>query len=169
MRSRRHVTLEEIAELNLIPYMDIMVNLIIFLLFSMTSFIEMKIINVSVPAIDQGDNLTGEDETPPPDQRLAVVLGIIHKRGFLISLNGQFMEGTPVGEPTVKCLPNGNYDFDRLQERLNEVKKKAPRLTALTIVPDKAVDYSTLVKTMDQIRRDKDGKVLFPDVLLGVQ
>ncbi len=167
MRIRRHVTLEEVSELNLVPYMDIMVNLIIFLLFTMTSFVQMKIINVSVPAI--GESQDQGEGTPPPEQRLAIVLGIIHKQGFLISLNGKFMEGTPEGEPTIKCLPNGNYDFDTLQKKMMEVKRMAPAVTAVTIVPDKAVDYETLVKTMDAIRRDTDGGILYPDVLLGVQ
>ena len=167
MKSRRHVTLEENAELNLVPYMDIMVNLIMFLLFTMSGFVQMKIINVSMPAIDPADDMAG---TPPPDRpKLAVVLGIVNKSGFLISLNGEFVPGPDPEKPTIPTSPNGTYDFDKLTEKMAEVKKKEPTLTALTIVPDVAVDYKTLVDTMDAIRLDKSGKLLFPDVLLGVQ
>jgi len=156
----------EVGELNLVPYMDIMVNLIMFILLSMTSFIQMKIINVSVPAI--GDD-TMEAADKDDEKTLAIVVGIVDKKGFIISVDGNFMEGTPPNEPTIPNLADGKYDFAMLTTKMAKVKSMDSKQTALTIVPDKRIDYSTLVKTMDAIRRDVGGQVLFPDVLLGVQ
>jgi biopolymer transport protein ExbD len=166
--SKKHHALDvEIGELNLVPYMDIMVNLIMFMLVSMTTFVEMKIINVSVPQIQDAPSANKPNENP--NKQLAVILGIVDKKGFFITLDGTFLEGTPEGGVTVPVKPDGTYDYDTLTQKMMIVKSKQPDLTALTIIPDRTVDYNTLVKTMDAIRRDPQQKVLFPDVLLGVQ
>lgn len=166
--AKKHNPLDvEIGELNLVPYMDIMVNLIMFMLVSMTTFVEMKIINVSVPSIQESSNNKSQQE--PPTKQLAVILGIVDKKGFFITLDGNFLEGTPEGGITVPVLPDGGYDYKTLTDKMMIVKGKQPDLTALTVIPDRTVDYNTLVKTMDAIRRDTQGKILFPDVLLGVQ
>ena len=91
MRKRKSDALNfEVGELNLVPYMDIMVNLIIFMLFTMSGFVQMKVINVSLPAIDTGAT---NSEPPPeePEKKLAIVLAILDKKGFIISLNGQIV------------------------------------------------------------------------------
>lgn len=166
MRAGRYQTEEEISELNLVPYMDIMVNLIIFMLFTMTSFIEMKVINVSVPE-QQEVNDDDDDATqkPPP---LAIVVGVVHRRGFTVSIDGTFLPGPQASQPTIPCLGNGNYDFPALQSKLSEIKGTAPDITSVTLVADKPVDYQSLVRTMDILRRDPGGRPMFPDVLLGV-
>lgn len=171
---KKHNPLDlEIGELNLVPYMDIMVNLIMFMLLSMTSFVQMNIINVSVPQIQEGSTASAD---PNPQKQLAVIIGIVDKKGFFITLDGQYLEGTPEDGIAVKNLPDGNYDFATLTEKMKLVKARQPDLTVLTIIPDRTVNYNTLVQTMDAIRREpvKDGskeggKLLFPDVLLGVQ
>jgi biopolymer transport protein TolR len=165
--SKKHNPLDvEIGELNLVPYMDIMVNLIMFMLVSMSSFIQMNIVNVSVPQIQEN---AASSADPNPTKQLAVLLGIVDKKGFFVTLDGQYLEGTPDTGITVPTLPDGNYDYKTLTEKMAIVKAKQPELQVLTVIPDRTVNYNTLVKTMDAIRRDVDGRVLFPDVLLGVQ
>ena len=55
-RMRDHVEEieEEAGELNLVPYMDIVTNIIIFLLASVVNQVALGNINVSVPTISQG-------------------------------------------------------------------------------------------------------------------
>lgn len=179
MRKRKSAALEfEVGELNLVPYMDIMVNLIIFMLFTMTGFVQMKVINVSVPAISDGPTEGSTEPTPPPEKKLAVVLAILENKGFIVSLSGQYMleDGSVVDQlpPGAFTVPvtDGKMDdteFKKLTEVMVKAKAKDPSVTALTIVPQQKVDYNTLVKVMDAVRRTADGtQNLYPDVLLGV-
>lgn len=168
----------EIGELNLVPYMDIMVNLIMFMLVSMTSFIEMKIINVSVPSIQEASS------APPPttERQLPVAVAIVSEKGFIVSVDGIPLEGTPVGDVTIPMMPDPKsatggkkFNLDELTKKLVVVKGKQPSVTTVTIVPDKRVKYETLVSVMDAIRWDSSTaasekrSILYPDVLLGVE
>ena len=66
-RMRDHVEEieEEAGELNLVPYMDIVTNIIIFLLASVVNQVALGNINVSSPTISAGSG-DGSDQ-PPPD------------------------------------------------------------------------------------------------------
>ena len=72
-RMRDHVEEieEEAGELNLVPYMDIVTNIIIFLLASMINQVSLANINVSVPSISgrrrlrRGQPATGEAAAQP--------------------------------------------------------------------------------------------------------
>ena len=61
-RMRDHVEEieEEAGELNLVPYMDIVTNIIIFLLASVVNQVALGNINVSVPTISQGGGASSE-------------------------------------------------------------------------------------------------------------
>lgn len=174
MRQRKQVE-ENVGELNLVPYMDIMVNLIIFMLFTMSGFLQMKVINVSVPAIDTGANSGDTEPTPPPEKKLAIVLAVLDKKGFVVSLSGKFMledgsvvDALPPGQFTVPNKSDGTYDFEKLKATMEKVKVMDPSISALTIVPEKSVDYNTIVKALDAIRRDSKETLLYPDILLGI-
>jgi len=180
MRRKKAVE-ENVGELNLVPYMDIMVNLIIFMLFTMSGFLQMKVINVSVPAIDNGQTSAESEPTPPPEKKLAIVLAVLDKKGFVVSLSGKFMleDGTvadalPPGQFTVPNKSDGSYDYDKLKTTMEKVKVMDPSITALTIVPEKSVDYNTIIKSLDAIRREspkeenKEPGLLYPDILLGI-
>ncbi len=170
MTHRRHET-HEISELNLVPYMDIMVNLIMFMLISMEGFVQMKIINVSVPEIGAVETKPGEAKENEERLSVALLIGDVKtgKGGFLIAVDGKSLEGTPEGEPTVPLTPDGHYDYETLTKKMELVKKQQEKNTVVTIVPDPEVEYDVLVKTMDAIRRDTSKRIMFPDVLLGVQ
>jgi biopolymer transport protein TolR len=55
---------EEAGELNIVPYLDILMNLIIFILLSMSGLATLGILNVSAPAFGGGGG-AGPDEKPP--------------------------------------------------------------------------------------------------------
>jgi biopolymer transport protein ExbD len=52
-RGRRHHRGVVGQELNLVPYLDIMVNLVLFMLVTITSFLSFTILNASIPQIAQ--------------------------------------------------------------------------------------------------------------------
>ncbi len=150
---------EETAEINLVPYMDIVTNIIIFLLASVVQQVPLGNINVSSPTIGVGAGETSEPEKPPLN--LTVTVGT---NGFIIAGSGAVI-------PPLPKLPNGQYDFDALTNKLTEIKKDpaigAQNETKATFNADGYIPYEIVVKTLDAMREDKQGKALFPDILFA--
>ncbi len=63
MRRRVHVE-EEVGELNIVPYLDIVVNLVMFMLLSMTGLIALGVLNVSAPKLGAEASQANPDEKP---------------------------------------------------------------------------------------------------------
>src|SRR5215510_3473614 len=105
-RMRDHVeeAEEEAGELNLVPYMDIVTNIIIFLLASVVNQVSLANINVSVPSISSGGGGASSDTPEKPPLNLTVSVGA---SGFTIAASGGVL-------PIVPKLPNGQYDFKTL-------------------------------------------------------
>src|SRR5438046_2474869 len=102
---------EETGELNVVPYLDILMNLIIFMLLSMTGLAVFGIVNVTAPAYG-GDSGATEDAGTP----LNLVVGISTK-GFYVSAShgvaapkGDDTQAQPT-KPTVPVKADGSYDF----------------------------------------------------------
>ena len=75
MRDHNEEIEEEAGELNLVPYMDIVTNIIIFLLASVVNQVALGNINVSSPTISSGGG--GAVDTPPerPPLNLTITVG----------------------------------------------------------------------------------------------
>src|SRR5438477_1180028 len=111
-RMRDHVEEieEEAGELNLVPYMDIVTNSIIFLLASVVNQVSLANINGSLPSLSAGAGQTTPDEPPPkPPLNLAVSVGA---SGFTVAASGGVL-------PIIARLPNGRYDYKTLTTKLN--------------------------------------------------
>src|SRR3954454_14052260 len=148
---------EETAEINLVPYMDIVTNIIIFLLASVVQQVPLGNINVSSPTIGgAGAPADTEPETPPLNLTVTVAAN-----GFIVAGSGAVI-------PPIPKLPNGQYDFDGLNNKLSEIKKEiAHGETKATFNADSYVPYEMVVKTLDAMREDKAGKPLFPDIVFA--
>ncbi len=159
-RMRDHVEEleEEAGELNLVPYMDIVTNIIIFLLASVVNQVALGNINVSVPSISQGGGAS-ENEPPPekPPLNLTVTVGA---GGFVIAASGGVL-------PVIPKLPNGQYDYPSLTSKLKEIKSNPDNAqeTKANFNADANIPYDIVVATLDAMRQDEaTGKILFPDV-----
>src|SRR5258706_14176184 len=114
-RMRDHVEEieDEAGELNLVPYMDIVTNIIIFLLASVVNQVSLANINVTVPTISAGAGDSNPDEPPPkPPLNLTVSVGA---SGFTVAAAGGVL-------PIVAKLPNGRYDYKSLTTKLKWIK-----------------------------------------------
>lgn len=169
---------EHQGELNIVPYLDIMVNLVMFMLLNMTGFITFSIINMTAPEAGPSQAQFDPANPPPKDDKkpfqLTVVIG---GRGFFLiaengTLPGQDADApaktvadvdTKTAEPTVPLLPDGTYDFKKLHELIVAVKDQHPESSQLFIAADRSVKYETIVDTMDATRGDRK-RMLFPDV-----
>jgi biopolymer transport protein TolR len=161
-RMRDHVEEieDEAGELNLVPYMDIVTNIIIFLLASVVNQAQLSNINASLPSISSGGAADSQpDEPPKPPLNLTVSVGAT---GFTIAASGGVL-------PIVPKMPNGQYDYKTLTTKLKEIKGSTDNAdeTKATFNADANVPYDIVVATLDAMRTTEEGKALFPDILFA--
>jgi biopolymer transport protein ExbD len=173
---RRRVMVEEhTGELNIVPYLDVVVNLVMFMLLSMTGLISLGVLNVSAPRI--GGEASAAASEPAPKLLLTVAIG---ERGFYVAgaggvLGSDANNADPARPPTIP-LKEGKYDYPALTDQLSRIKDQFPAETQVILSADPGVLYDTLVQTMDACRdmvvKKPDGsmerKPLFFDVSLSM-
>lgn len=146
------------AELNLIPYLDIMMNLVIFLIFSFQVIIEFRLIDVIPPAFSSSGNSSGSEEKPKP----TITLAITHSGYKLLSSASDIM-------PAIDIPKQGDkYDTEELHDRLVSWKQNFGLGESIIFMADLDIEYKVIIQSMDAIRNDGE-KLLFPDVLLARQ
>jgi biopolymer transport protein TolR len=159
-RMRDHVEEieDEAGELNLVPYMDIVTNIIIFLLASMINQVSLANINVTVPSLSSGAAPDVNPDEPPPKPPLNLTISV-GASGFTVAAAGGVL-------PLVPKMPNGQYDYKSLTVKLKEIKS-APDNAAETkanFSADANISYDVVVATLDAMRITDEGKILFPDI-----
>jgi biopolymer transport protein TolR len=176
MRRRIRVE-EETGELNIVPYLDVVVNLVMFMLLSMTGLVSLGVLNVSAPKIGGEQAAAAAAGENQPKLLLTVAIG---RQGFYVAgANGVLGKDAPADAgrpPTVPRRPDGGYDFAALTAELQRIKERFPNETAVILSADPEVLYDTLVQTMDACReatvKRPDGssehRPLFFDVSLSL-
>ncbi|MDX2020595.1 MAG: biopolymer transporter ExbD [Deltaproteobacteria bacterium] len=155
MREHAEEAEEETGELNLVPYMDIVTNIIIFLLASVVNSIALGNVNVSLPTIGSGGGAAQEEPEKPP-LNLTITAGA---KGFIIAASGGVMPIIPKkGEI---------YDYKGLTTKLMEIKKEFPDETKATFNADAGTEYRIVVETLDAMREDTNHNLMFPDVVFS--
>lgn len=165
----------EEGELNIVPYLDIMVNLIMFMLVAQATVVSLGMIDVTAPtyaAVDSGGDGKSSEDNPKKLKRLTVGVA---QRGFYIAaiggvLPGQSEEsagvtaaGVQTRPPSVPLLPDGAYDFKALARQMRGIKNKFPDTKAVYVAADNNIPYEVIVATLDATREDAKGE-LFPAV-----
>jgi biopolymer transport protein TolR len=156
MRDHNEEAEEEAGELNLVPYMDIVTNIIIFLLASVVNQIALGNINVASPTISAGGGAAADTPPDKPPLNLTITVGAT---GYIIGASGGVL-------PTIPKLPSGQYDYKALTAKLKEIKATpdAADETKATFNADAHIPYDVVIATLDAMRTAEDGKLLFPDV-----
>ena len=168
LRIREH---SELGELNIVPYLDILMNLIMFMLLSITGLAAFGILNVNAPNYG-GPAAQMTDEGDKPKLLLSV---LISKRGFYVAATGgvlgQQQQPTNPAEapPSIPKTAMGDYDYNALTQSMVNIKKEFPNESKVIVGAEGDIPYEVLVQTMDAIRETlgKDRKLLFTDVTLG--
>jgi biopolymer transport protein ExbD len=147
---------EETGEINLVPYMDIVTNIIIFLLASVVNQVALGNVNVSVPTLSSVGGGASDDKPDKPPLNLTVSVGA---SGFTIAASGGVL-------PVISKLPSGQYDYAELTRKLREIKSSPDNATETKVNfnADANTSYDIVVATLDAMRQDDAGKILFPDV-----
>lgn len=170
---------EESGELNLVPYLDIIMNIIMFLLATVTFSATLTSINVNLPTALAA--APSQVDTPPkPELNLTVS---VTEKGFTIATSGAVLfrgfrleagadaAGPPSVVQTTSELPTlplaaGQPDLAGLSRALGQIKERYPAEERAILTASPQIPYELLVHTMDAMR-SADGKLLFPSVLLG--
>ncbi len=161
----------DLGELNIVPYLDILMNLIMFMLLSITGLAAFGILNVSAPSYG-GPSASAQDDNDKPKLLLSV---LVSKKGFYVAGAGGIL-GPQSGSvnpaevpPTLPRKADGTYDYAALTAQLVGVKKEFPTETKVIIGAEADIPYEVVVGTMDAVRESPapERKVLFPDVTLG--
>jgi biopolymer transport protein ExbD len=158
-RMRDHVEEieEEAGELNLVPYMDIVTNIIIFLLASVVNQVALGQ-HQRVVADHPGWRRPSEDDP----SREAAAEPDDHGRRPGYCRRGR---REACCRPFRSC-PNGQYDYKTLTTKLKEIKTNPDNAdeTKATFNADAMIPYDIVIATLDAMRQAEDGKILFPDV-----
>jgi biopolymer transport protein ExbD len=174
---RRRVREEEhTGELNIVPYLDVVVNLVMFMLLSMTGLITLGVLNVSAPKLG-GDAAAAGAADAQPKLLLTVAIG---RQGFYVAgANGVLGADAPspdAARPPTIPLRDGKYDYATLSAQMKRIKEQFPNESAVILSADPDVLYDVLIQTMDACREvsvtTADGKSerrpLFFDVSLSL-
>jgi biopolymer transport protein ExbD len=156
MRDHNEEIEEEAGELNLVPYMDIVTNIIIFLLASVVNQVALGNINVSVPSISSGGGAASDEQPEKIPLNLTVSVGAT---GFTVAASGGVL-------PIIPKLGNGQYDYKTLTAKLLEIKSNPQNAdeTKANFNADAMTSYDIVIATLDAMRQTDEGKILFPDV-----
>lgn len=169
-RKLRPAEHDEVGELNIVPYLDILMNLIMFMLLSITGLSAFGILNVNAPNYG-GAAASVTDQADQPKLLLSV---LIQKKGFYVAGTGAVLgqqtagaQGAGGAEPTIPRRPDGTYDFNALTAQMMSIKKDFPGETKVIVGAEGDTPYETLVQTMDSVREGPQRQLLFPDVTLA--
>jgi biopolymer transport protein ExbD len=135
VRHRKHKH-QEAADLDVTPFMNLMIVLVPVLLLSMV-FTHTTVIELNFPAGEAGS------EQFDPD---AVHLEVVVAADGLRVADGR--------GGTIKTLPlvDGEHDYDNLSLVMQELKRRMPEKRDIMVLLQDETSYQTLVSVMDRVR-----------------
>jgi biopolymer transport protein ExbD len=153
--SRNHSRYRGRHDLNVVPMIDMMTILVVFLIFSAV-FTRTNILELNLPAAN----------AEVPDLPKGLNLEVIVRKDRV--------EVADRGTGVLKSLPKTEtYDYANLSQFLQLVKSKYPDTTSASILMEADISYDTMVQMMDTVRvfRAPSSGIsygeLFPDVSVG--
>jgi biopolymer transport protein TolR len=155
------------GELNIIPFLDIVVNLIMFLLATSEAVLAIIQIEAQLPQLSGGGG-------PPKDKKdpgLNLNVTLTEAGVIVTGSGGKLAPGcqdTASGRVITVAKKDGKYDWSGLTECVAKIKA-VPQFsdeTEVIIGADPMIQYEHVVAAMDAVRA-KDKSELFPKVLLS--
>jgi len=155
----------ESGEINLIPYLDIVTNLMLFLLAAAAAGFILGQINTTLPDHVPADAMAPTDPAKNPDEKPLQLIVSTTKQGMLLwSISG--LEGTleapkaRINRQQTKADEAPSYDYKALNDALFEIaarrwKGKVRALDTYEIIlqADPDIPYETIVHILDAVRR----------------
>jgi biopolymer transport protein TolR len=157
---------EEAGELNIVPFLDIIMNVLMFVLATVAV--------TFTATIDSTPPSMGGAGVRPQGESKALNLSVfVVNDGFSLKASGGNIApgcdapGAGLAVPKV----NNDYDYASLNKCAHRLKDASPDFkdeTQVTITANPGIDYQTVIKAIDALRHAEGGDDLFPDVHFGV-
>ncbi|MBI5509746.1 MAG: biopolymer transporter ExbD [Deltaproteobacteria bacterium] len=177
MRRREHEE-EEIGELNIVPYLDVVTNLVMFMLLSMVGLISLGVLDVATPKIGDAGAGPAADQPQEPELHLTVA---ISDKGFYIAGAGGVLDGPAdaasldTNKPPTVPRRGGDYDYGVLTDKLAMIKQQFEKERKVILVAEPNIPYDIIIQTMDACRERAvkgasgltEHKEMFPEVWLS--
>jgi biopolymer transport protein ExbD len=156
---------EEVGELNIVPFLDITVNIIVILLVVAASIAFFAQLEVQLPLLSQSGVGNRSDDGDPPF-RLSLTLA---ENGVIVSgPNNKYAPGCQqAGTGRVITVPSrdGDYDWDALTTCAQRIKAEHPEAEEVRVSGNDQVEYQNFIRAVDAVR-GSEVEPLFPDVIL---
>jgi biopolymer transport protein TolR len=153
---------EEGGELNIIPFLDIIVNILIFVLATVAVTFTSSIETTPPASRSSGVRATGESEA------LNLTVIIVNDGFSLKAAGGNVAPGCQgVGPGLSIAKKDGQYDYVSLNacaEQLKNASAKFETERQFYVSANPGTEYQVIINVIDAMRQTKAGKPLFPDV-----
>ncbi len=158
IRNRRHK--QEVPELDVTAFLNLMVVLIPFLLVSAV-FTQITVIELNMPP-PSDEAQQEKDKKEKLDLEIVIRAATIEIHGGKTGLLKRYK------------MNEGQFDYAEISTYLQEIKRRYAQETTSMILVEPEINYDTLVQVMDTVRLfefEEDGGLiqaeLFPDMSIG--
>jgi biopolymer transport protein ExbD len=155
---------EEGGELNIVPFLDIITNVLMFVLAT--------VVVTFTATIDTYPPRAGSGARAPTTPTLSLTILIVPDGFSMKARGGNVAPGcNDTGPGLAIGKKNGDYDYAALKACAAKLKGAAPEFKdekGVTISANPPIPYQVIISTMDAVRNDEKGETLFPNVSFGV-
>ncbi len=173
------------GEINLVPYLDIVTNLMLFLLAGLSSAFLLGEINTTLPQHQPSSASAASQPSQKPDEQpLQLVVSVAPKELILWSISG--LEGT-LKEPKLRLAGTTSatdgapkFDLRQLNKALYDIAAtrwggqfRKRKTYQIILQADGTIPYETVIDVMDHVRRKlpdsgmPPAALVYPDVAEG--
>ena len=164
----RFQSAREVADVNLIPVMNLFVTLIPFLLLA-AAFYHVSVIPTSLPSQTDGVSDTAADTVS------VTVNLLVEKNRIRLTASSATLDEETLSELTLEIHKKGKqFDLELLTSALVEIKKRYKESDTVIVLPADDIPYKDIVQILDTSRErqiKQNGKekseALFPVVVLS--
>lgn len=155
---------EEGGELNIVPFLDIIMNVLMFVLAT---------VSVTFTAtIDTFPPRAGSGARAPTTPTLGLTVLIVPDGFSLKARGGNVAPGCSDTGPGVAIPRRDNdFDYDALKACVTKLKGASDDFKeemGVTISANPPIPYQVVISTMDAVRNNEQGDPLFPEVSFGI-
>lgn len=161
---KEHAPDEAGGELNIVPFLDIITNVLMFVLAT---------ISVTFTAtIDTNPPRAANGARPPTTKTLGLTVLVVPDGFSIKTSQGNVAPGCS-GAGAGVAIPKKDNDFDYVGLKKCAVSLKAADDSfkdevGVTILANPPIPYQVVISTMDAVRSNEGGDPLFPEVTFGV-
>lgn len=161
---KEHAPDEAGGELNIVPFLDIIMNVLMFVLAT---------VSVTFTAtIDTFPPRAGAGARAPTTPTLGLTILIVPDGFSMKARGGNVAPGCSDTGPGIAIPKKDNdYDYVALKACAAKLKGAAPEFKeemGVTVSANPPIPYQVVISTMDAVRNDDQGQPMFPDVTFGV-